>query len=283
MSTITTDTNAAPQTGITARAGRRALQLGEFRGLTLWVGGVFAFLYFPICVLILYSFNESRFAMNWTGFSTEWYGRALGNRAARSAALNSLIVATCATIMATTIATAAALVLARARQFRGKSAAMGLMALPILVPEIVTAIATLIFFSTLGIRLGLGNLIIAHTVFCIPFAFLPIRARLQGMDGALEHAARDLYATPWESFRLVTLPLLAPGIMAGAMLAFVISLDDFIISLMVADAGSTTLPVYIYSMIRFGVTPEINALSTMLFAVSVSLVSLYWLFSRPRR
>lgn len=282
MSAITTN-SAAPAAPTTARAGRRALQLGEFRGLTLWVGGVFVFLYFPICVLIVYSFNESRFAMNWTGFSIDWYGRALANRAARTAALNSLIVATCATIMATTIATAAALVLARARQFRGKSAALGLMALPILVPEIVTAIATLIFFSTLGIRLGLGNLIIAHTVFCIPFAFMPIRARLQGMDTALEAAARDLYATPWQSFRLVTLPLLAPGIMAGAMLAFVISLDDFIISLMVADAGSTTLPVYIYSMIRFGITPEINAISTMLFAVSVSLVSFYWLLSRPRR
>jgi spermidine/putrescine transport system permease protein len=146
-----------------------------------------------------------------------------------------------------------------------------------------TAIATLIFFSTLGIRLGLGNLIIAHTVFCIPFAFMPIRARLQGMDMSLEAAARDLYATPWQSFRLVTLPLLAPGIMAGAMLAFVISLDDFIISLMVADAGSTTLPVYIFSMIRFGITPEINAISTMLFAASVSLVTVYWLLSRPRR
>ncbi len=265
-------------------AGRRgALQLGEFRGLTLWVGAVLVFLYFPICVLVIYSFNESRFAMNWTGFSTEWYGRALANRAARTAALNSVIVATCATVMATTIATAAALVLARKTQFRGKNAALGLMSLPILVPEIVTAIATLIFFSTLGIRLGLGNLIIAHTVFCIPFAFMPIRARLQGMDLSLEAAARDLYATPWQSFRLVTLPLLAPGIMAGAMLAFVISLDDFIISLMVADAGSTTLPVYIFSMIRFGITPEINAISTMLFAASVSLVTVYWLLSRPRR
>lgn len=281
MSAIATDTLAADTRA--RRQGRRALQLGEFRGLTLWVGAAFVFLYFPICVLIVYSFNASSFAMSWSGFSIDWYGRALANRAARAAALNSLIVATCATAMATAIATAAALALARARQFRGKSAALGLMSLPILVPEIVTAIATLIFFSTMGIRLGLGNLVIAHTVFCIPFAFMPIRARLQGMDTALEQAARDLYATPWQSFRLVTLPLLAPGIMAGAMLAFVISLDDFIISLLVADAGSTTLPVYIYSMIRFGVTPEINALSTMLFAVSVALVTLYWVFSRPRR
>ncbi|MCC5973866.1 MAG: ABC transporter permease [Rubellimicrobium sp.] len=282
---MSAETTSPPAPHLAKRSARRrrAFQLGEFRGLTLWVGAVLVFLYFPICVLVIYSFNESRFAMNWTGFSTDWYGRALANRAARTAALNSVIVATCATAMATVIATAAALVLARRNQFRGKTAAIGLMSLPILVPEIVTAIATLIFFSTLGIRLGLGNLIIAHTVFSIPFAFMPIRARLQGMDMSLEAAARDLYATPWQSFRLVTLPLLAPGIMAGAMLAFVISLDDFIISLMVADAGSTTLPVYIFSMIRFGITPEINAISTMLFAASVSLVTVYWLLSRPRR
>ncbi|GIX14634.1 MAG: hypothetical protein KatS3mg118_2593 [Paracoccaceae bacterium] len=138
------------------------------------------------------------------------------------------------------------------------------------------------FFSAIGLSLGLGNLIIAHTVFCIPFAFMPIRARLQGMDETLEQAAADLYASRWEAFRLVTLPLLAPGIFAGAVLAFVISLDDFIISLMISDAGTTTLPVYIFSMIRRGVTPEVNAVSTILFSVSLMLVSIYWL-ARDRR
>ena len=140
--------------------------------------------------------------------------------------------------------------------------------------------AVLIFFARLDLNLGLGNVIIAHTTFCIPFAFLPIRARLAGMDTTLEQAARDLYATGWEAFRYVTAPLLMPGILSGAMLSFVISLDDFIITLMVATAGSTTLPVYIYSMIRQGITPEVNAVSSILFAVSVILVTLYWIVSR---
>jgi spermidine/putrescine transport system permease protein len=138
----------------------------------------------------------------------------------------------------------------------------------------------LIFFSAIGMNWGLGNVIIAHITFCIPFAFMPIRARLEGMDTSLEQAARDLYASEWETFRYVTVPLLMPGIAAGAMLSFVISMDDFIITLMVGGAGSTTLPVYIYSMIRRGLTPEINAVSTVLLLVSVALVTAYWVVSK---
>jgi len=149
-----------------------------------------------------------------------------------------------------------------------------------MVPEIVTAVAVLIFFSAIGMNLGLGNVIIAHITFCIPFAFMPIRARLEGMDTTLEQAGRDLYASQWETFRFVTMPLLMPGIVAGAMLAFVISMDDFIITLMVGGAGSTTLPVYIYSMIRRGLTPEINAVSTMLLLASIAIVTAYWILSR---
>jgi spermidine/putrescine transport system permease protein len=124
---------------------------------------------------------------------------------------------------------------------------------------------------------------IAHCVFCIPFAFMPIRARLQDMDLALEQAARDLYADAWKAFRFVTLPLLMPGVVAGAMLAFVISLDDFIITQMISGPGTTTLPVYIYSMIRNGITPEVNAASTILIAVSTALVTVYWYVSRPKK
>ena len=150
----------------------------------------------------------------------------------------------------------------------------------LMVPEIVTAVAVLIFFASIGLNWGLGNVIIAHITFCIPFAFMPIRARLEGMDTTLEQAARDLYASEWEAFRYVTVPLLMPGILAGAMLSFVISMDDFIITLMVGGAGSTTLPVYIYSMIRRGLTPEINAVSTLLLLVSIAIVTAYWVMSK---
>ena len=256
--------------------------VAHFGWLKPWVLAFYAFLYFPIAVLIAYSFNDSRFAMIWKGFSVKWYGKVLTNDDIQAAALNTLTVAVSATAIATSIAIIAALALARGGEFRGKTISMGLLALPIVVPEIVTAVATLMFFTAVGLRLGLGNLIIAHTVFCIPFAFMPIRARLEGLDSSLEQAARDLYASRWQAFRLVTLPLLAPGIIAGAVLAFVISLDDFIISLMIADAGTTTLPVYIFSMIRHGVTPEVNAVSSIMFAVSLVLVSAYWMASRPK-
>ena len=149
-----------------------------------------------------------------------------------------------------------------------------------MVPEIVTAVAVLIFFSAIGMNWGLGNVIIAHITFCIPFAFMPIRARLEGMDTSMEQAARDLYASEWETFRYVTAPLLMPGIVAGAMLAFVISMDDFIITLMVGGAGTTTLPVYIYSMIRRGLTPEINAVCTVLLFFSIAIVTAYWIVSK---
>lgn len=251
-------------------------KVAYFHGLKAWAGVFYAFLYFPIFILIAYSFNSSRFAMIWEGFSLKWYAKMFESGDIGVAALNSLQVAVCATAMATAIATAAALALGRSGNFKGKTAAGGLMALPIMVPEIVTAIATLIFFATAGISLGIGNLIIAHTVFCIPFAFLPIRARVEGMNADLEQASRDLYATEWEAFRYITIPMLAPGIFAGATLSFVISLDDFIISLMISEAGTTTLPVYIFGMIRKGVTPEVNAISTVMFAVSLVLVTIYW-------
>jgi len=205
------------------------------------------------------------------------------NGAILDAAKNSLIVGVIATILATTIATAGALALARGGSFKGKGISVGVMTLPLVVPEIVTAVATLMFFSAIGLNLGLGNLIIAHTVFCIPFAFMPIRARLEGMRTDLEQAACDLYSTEWQAFRYITLPTMLPGILAGATLAFVISLDDFIISLMVSSAGTTTLPVYIYSMIRQGIPPEVNAVSTVLFAVSLALVTIYWFASKPRK
>ncbi|MCC6303961.1 MAG: ABC transporter permease [Rhodobacteraceae bacterium] len=261
-------------------AARRRRPFGEVPGLGTLAAGFLVFLYAPIAVLVAYSFNAGSIVMVWTGFSTDWYARAFANADIRQAAFNSLVVAVTATAIATVVATLAALVLARGGRFRGSEAVLGLISLPLMVPEIVTAVAVLVFFSGIGLNLGLGNVVIAHVTFCIPFAFMPIRARLDGMDTTLEQAAQDLYASEWATFRLVTLPLLMPGVLAGAMLSFVISMDDFIITMMVAGAGDTTLPVYIYSMIRHGITPEVNAVSSILLLVSIVLVTLYWFMTR---
>jgi len=263
-----------------SRKKKTILPVGHYRGLGLWNVLFLIFLYLPIVVLIVYSFNANRMVLIWHGFSLEWYLKAFQNEDIQKAVVNSLIVATVATAVATAIATIGALVLARGGNFKGKTVSLGLITLPLMVPEIVTAVAVLIFFAAIGLNLGLGNVIIAHITFCIPFAFMPIRARLEGMDTTQEQAARDLYATEWETFRFITVPQLMPGIVAGGMLSFVISMDDFIITLMVGGAGSTTLPVYIYSMIRRGVTPEVNAVSTVLLLFSVAIVTAYWVVSK---
>ncbi|MDX1604990.1 MAG: ABC transporter permease [Candidatus Competibacterales bacterium] len=256
--------------------------LWRFPGLGTVAGLFFAYLYLPIVILIALSFNANRTATLWTGFSTEWYFAVLANDDILRAARNSLIIAVSATVAATLAAIPAALATSRTR-FRGQDAVNGLISLPLVVPEIVTAVATLLFFVLIGLRLGLLTVIIAHTVFCIPFAYLPIRARLEGMDPRLGEAAMDLYADRWRTFRRITLPLLWPGILSGAMLAFIISLDDFVITYFVAGAGATTLPVYIFGMIRIGVTPEVNAVSALMLLVSILFVSLSYSVGRMAR
>lgn len=258
----------------------KGFRVGHMPGFGSFSLAFFAYLYAPIAILLIFSFNAGRSATVWQGFGVNWYARVLENPDIQRAAFNSLAVACTATAVATTAAVLAALVLVRGRAFSGRNGLYLLVSLPLMVPEIVTAVATMAFFTTIGLALGLGNVMIAHTVFCIPFAFLPIRARLQNMDPNLERAARDLYANDWRAFRYVTLPLLTPGIISGAMLAFIISLDDVIITLMVAPPGATTLPVYIYGMIRMGVTPEVNAVSALLFSVSIVMVTLSWLIGR---
>ncbi len=260
----------------------RIFVVGRFPGFGSVTWLFFLFLYVPILILVVFSFNTGRSATIWNGFSLEWYIHAMNNDDIQRATVNSLIVAVSATLIATTLATFAALILSRSRRFKGQAVSYGVLMLPLIVPEIVTAVATLSFFSAVALKLGLGRVVIAHTVFCIPFAFLPIRARLQGMDDTLEQAAQDLYADEWQAFRHVTLPLLMPGILSGAMLAFIISIDDFIITLMVAQAGSTTLPIYIYGMVRMGITPEINAVSTIMLAVSILFVSLSYYIGQRR-
>lgn len=255
-------------------------RMPEWQALTV---AVLVFLYAPLVVLVVYAFNASDLALDWGGVSLRWFVRAVRNEDLRRAAVNSLAVGVVATAVSVAFAVPAALALERGRRLPMRAAAEGLIGLPLVAPEIVTAIATLVFFTAIGLRLGLGNVMIAHIVFCIPFAVLPIRARLREMPVDVEDAARDLYAGEWDVFRLVTLPLLMPAIVAGAMLAFVVSLDDLLITLMVAPAGATTLPVYLYGMLRMGVTPEANAAATILLAVSVTAVSLSAVLAGVRR
>jgi spermidine/putrescine transport system permease protein len=257
-------------------------RLFRFPGLRATTILFFVYLYAPILVLVWLSFNVSPQATIWEGFSTRWYGVVLANADLMRAFRNSLIVATSATLAATALATLAALGTAR-RRFRGQDIVAALLGLPLLVPEIVTAVATLLFFVLLGLQLGLVTVILAHIVFCIPFAYLPIRARLLDMDPTLEDAAMDLYASRVQAFRRVTLPLLWPGVLSGAMLAFIISLDDFVITYFVSGAGATTLPVYIFGMIRIGISPEVNAVSALMLLVSILFVTLSWLVGRARR
>lgn len=240
--------------------------------LVTWV--FFVWLYLPIAVVIWFSFNENSMVSVWTGFSTKWYAAALANKALMDALRMSLSVAAVATVVSTVIALMAAMVLTRTRELRFRRLSETVVNLPLLLPEIVVAVAVLILFSQLGITNGLVKLILAHSAFCTPFAFLPIRARLQGMSADFEEAAQDLYATPWTAFRRVTLPLIAPGVFAGAMLAFVISMDDFITSNMLNSGGATTLPVFIFSLIKQGTTPELNAVSTLLILASLVIATI---------
>jgi spermidine/putrescine transport system permease protein len=252
-------------------------------GLPQFTAAILVFLYAPLLILVVYAFNGSRMVTVWQGFSLQWFVAIAENNDIRSAAVNSLIIAVAATIASTLISIAGALALERGSLRLGRAAVAGLVSMPLIVPEIVVAITTLVFFSALGMHHGLINLIIAHTVFCIPFALLPIQARLKEMGTILEEAGRDLYADEWRLFRYVTLPMLMPAIGAGAIMAFVISLDDFLISMMVSSAGSTTLPVYVYGMMRLGVTPEVNAISTILLAISLVFVATALLLGRRPR
>jgi spermidine/putrescine transport system permease protein len=252
--------------------GKRGFSVRRFGGIGWVTLAFYLYLYLPIVALIVFSFNSSPSATVWEGFSLHWYAYAWHNDALRDAAVNSLIIAVIAAFGATAFSTVAALAVTRGARARESRYAQSLIMLPLIVPEIVIGVATLGFFSMIKLSLGIGNLIIAHIVFCIPFAFLPVRARLQGMDNKLEQAAMDLYADEWAAFRYITLPLLMPGIVSGLMLAFVVSLDNFVISVLIAQAGSTTLPIFIFGLMRMGVTPDVNAASTIILAVSVALV-----------
>ena len=241
--------------------------------LCAYAMAILAFLYLPLLILALYSFNESRINAVWSGFTLDWYLSLFKNRRVLEALTNSLIVAFASTIVSTVLGTTAAIALNK-YQYKYKSVINGLLYLPILIPEIVMGLSLLVLFSQAHIPLGKTSLILAHITFCVSFVVITVNARLEGMRPELEQAAMDLYATPFQTFRYVTLPLAMPGIVAGALMAFTLSIDDFIISFFVAGPNSTTLPLYIYAMVKRGISPEINALSTLLMLATIVLVVL---------
>ena len=241
------------------------------RALTWLAVGIFLFLYLPIIILVIYSFSDSRNVGVWAGFSTRWYAELLGDKLLIDALRVSLWVAVWSTLVATVLGTLAALALERYRFF-GRLSFDTALYLPIIIPDIVMALSTLLFFVTFAVPLSRYTVLVTHIAFNIAFVAVVVRARLAEMDASLEEAAADLGANAWTTFRRVTLPILMPGVVSGALLAFTLSLDDFVITFFVAGPGSTTLPVRVYSMIKFGVTPEVNAISTLMLAGSTVLV-----------
>lgn len=243
-------------------------------------GLVYLFLYAPIILLIVYSFNKSRFPTFWTGFTLEWYRVLFNDDLVGIALKNSLIVSISSTIISTIIGTMVAVAIERFR-FRTKPAVDALLIMPIIIPDIAMAIMLLVFYNLINMNLGLTTIIISHTAFNISFVAIIVRARMASLGITLEEAASDLYANEWNAFWRVTFPLLIPGILGGALFAFTLSLDDYVITNFTSGPGSTTLPVRIIGMTRRNITPEINAISTMMLLTAMILVLLsLWLQRR---
>lgn len=263
----------------------RAFDIRRLPGAATLAIACFVILYIPMVILVANSFNAGKVIGQWEGISLDWYAKALQNEAFLAAAKTSLILATLAALIATVTATMAALATTRTRGFRGEGTIHIVLNQPIMVPEIVLAIALLIIIAQVKQATGytgLGYLVVAHSAFCIPFAYMPIRARLEGMDLTLETAAADLYASRIYTFRKVTLPLLAPAILAGFMLAFVISLDDVVISDFLKSPGQDTLPTYLLGELKRNLTSEIYAISSLLLMISVLIVAGSWLLTRKK-
>jgi spermidine/putrescine transport system permease protein len=232
---------------------------------------VYAFLYVPLAIVVLFSFNDSRLSAEWVGFTLDWYRKLAGDDAMLAAARNSVLIALTASLIATVLGTMAGIALHRYR-IRGLTF---LVLTPVAMPEILLGVSLLVFFiQVLNLTLGLISVLVAHITFCIGFVAIIVRARLAGMDESIFEAARDLGATPWREFRLVTLPLIMPAVTAGALMSFTLSIDDFVITFFTAGVGVSTLPLQIFTMIKVAVTPEVNAVSTLLMLVTLTLIVL---------
>lgn len=240
---------------------------------------VMAFLYIPIVILMVNSFNISRYSSSWMGFSLKWYQKLFHDSGTWDAFFNSLFVAFTATAMATLLGTMAALGIYR---YRGilQTIQSGLIYSPLAIPDILMGISLLLLFLAIGLDLGLLTVFIAHTTFCISYIALTVLSKLETFDYAVVEAAQDLGATQWMTLRKIILPLLSPGIISGALLAFTISFDDFIVTSFVAGPGATTLPLHVYGLIKFGSSPMINALSTLMITVTFTIVLVTQIFSK---
>ncbi|WP_218082257.1 ABC transporter permease [Anthocerotibacter panamensis] len=244
--------------------------------LSLTGYGVYLFLYLPVLVIVAYSFNRASYGVTWTGFTFAWYEKLWVNEMIRSASINTLVLAVVSTAIATLLGSLLGYGLQRYR-FAGKQLFLGAMYMPVIVPDIILAIALLLFYKVVRqytglFELNLLTMVLAHVTFQISFVAIVVRSRIVALDPALEEAARDLYASTWATLRYVTLPLIFPGILAGALLALTLSIDDFVVSFFTSGPDSTTLPILIYSTVRRGVTPEMNALSTVIVLVTMVTV-----------
>ena len=236
----------------------------------LWLAGLFAyaFLYAPLVIVVAYSFNDSRLNAEWVGFTLSWYEKLFGNEKMLKAAWNSLVIALTASAVSTVLGTMAGYAM-----YRYKMRLLPVLVLaPIAIPEILMGVSLLIFFVMLNITLGMVSIVLSHIAFCVGFVAIVVRSRLAGMDESLTEAARDLVATPCQAFRLVSLLLIMPGVVAGALMAFTLSIDDFVITFFTAGVGSSTLPLQIYTMVKIAVTPEVNAVSTLLMLLTLALI-----------
>ncbi|MEQ1879361.1 MAG: ABC transporter permease [Burkholderiales bacterium] len=236
----------------------------------LWSAAIaaYVFLYAPLAIVVAYSFNDSRLNAEWVGFTFDWYRKLFQNERMLGAAWNSLVIGVVTSAVSTVLGTMAGYAL-----YRFKTRLLPILVLaPIAIPEILMGVSLLIFFVMLNLTLGMVSIILSHIAFCIGFVAIVVRSRLAGMDESLTEAARDLGASPWQAFRLVTLPLIMPGVIAGALMAFTLSIDDFVITFFTAGVGSSTLPLQIYTMVKISVTPEVNAVSTLLMLLTLALI-----------
>lgn len=237
-------------------------------GLYAAAVAAYLFLYLPLVIVVVYSFNDSRLNAEWVGFTWHWYGVLFSDEQMIEAAWNSLVIGLITSLISTVLGT-----LAGYAMYRYRLRLLPVLVLtPIAIPEILMGVSLLIFFVMINLTLGIVSIVLSHIAFCIGFVAIVVRSRLAGMDESLIEAARDLGATPWQSFRLITLPLIMPGIVAGALMAFTLSIDDFVITFFTAGPDSVTLPLQIYSMIKIAVTPEVNAVSTLLMLLTLVLI-----------
>ena len=240
-------------------------RLSPFNIVSLTLG--FAFLYIPMVILVVYSFNASKLVTVWAGFSTRWYGELLQNEAFLDAAWVTVKVGVFSSTLATVLGTMAAYVLVRRGRFPGRTLFSGMIYAPLVMPEVITGLSLLLLFIAIGLDRGVLTIVLAHTTFSMCYVSVVVSSRLVSFDQSLEEAALDLGCSPFEAFRLVTLPIIAPAVAAGWLLAFTLSLDDLVIASFTAGPSATTLPIKIFSSVRLGVSPEINALSTIIIAL----------------